>query len=166
MNAESMEGKYRRMASQASTEDKKFIELFEACEVAPDDFDHRSHLRMAYTYLCDHDTQATCNKIRHSLCAFLSHVGIEPSSKYHETMTRAWVLAVRHFMACTPGTNSTSEFIDANPRLLDTEIMATHYSKHALFSDAAHSSFIEPDLAPIPRFEEATISSNQASTSL
>ena len=76
---------------------------------------------------------------------------MEPSSKYHETMTQAWVLAVRHFMDSTLGTSSALEFIDANPKLLDTEIMMTHYSKDVLFSDMARGSFVEPNLVPIPR---------------
>jgi hypothetical protein len=139
------------MAHQAGVEDKKFIQSFEAFEIAPDDFDHRSHIRMAYVYLCEHDTETTCRKVRQALCRFLSHVGIEPSSKYHETLTQAWILAVRHFMVRTPDTDSASEFIDANPELLDTGIMMTHYSKNVLFSDMARSKFVEPNLAPIPR---------------
>jgi hypothetical protein len=49
-------------------------------------------------------------------------------SKYHETITRAWILAVRRFMELTPAADSADTFIDANPRLLDSKIMFTHYS--------------------------------------
>ncbi len=142
------------MAHHASVEDKDFLRRFEAYSLSPDDFDHRSHIRMAYIYLCRHDTQATCRAVRHALRGFLSHIGVEPSSKYHETMTRAWVLAVRHFRALAPATCSASEFIDANPKLLDTGIMQTHYSKELLFSDRARRTFVEPNLEPIPRYDE------------
>ena len=136
--------------NQAASEDKSFIGDFEALAIAPTDFSHRSHIRMAYTYLCEHDTPTTQQRIREGLCRLLSHFGIEPTAKYHETLTQSWVLAVRHFMTRTPGTTSSSEFIDANPQLLDSSLMMTHYSKSALFSDKARRSFIEPDISPIP----------------
>ena len=58
---------------------------------------------------------------------FLSHHDI-PASKYHETLTRAWVLAVDHFMHRSPSRQSADDFIDRNPMLLDSKIMLTHYS--------------------------------------
>ncbi|MEM7434805.1 MAG: hypothetical protein AAF436_06600 [Myxococcota bacterium] len=137
-------------AHSASEQDKSFIEALEAFELAPGDFDHRAHLRMAYAYLCEHDATTTCCKIREALRGLLAHAGIEPSTKYHETMTQAWVLAVRHFMACTPTTKSAAEFLEANPELLDTRIMSTHYSREALFSNVARRSFVPPDRASIP----------------
>lgn len=141
------------MANLATTEDREFVRKLEAFEIEPADFNHRSHIRMAYTYLCDHDTKATCLRVRRVLCGLLSHNDIKPSAKYHETMTKAWALTVRHFMDGTPNTTSADEFIDANPKLLDTEIMKTHYSKELLFSDIARNCFVEPDLAPIPHYD-------------
>jgi len=153
-------GELETMGHQAAAEDKAFIRALEAFEIAVETFTHRSHIQMAYTYLCEHDTQTTSRKVRYALCRFLSYVGVEPSTKYHETMTQAWVLAVRHFMARTSGKSSASEFIDANPELLDTGIIMTHYSKDVLFSDKARSSFVEPNLVPIPRYDEVITSSN------
>ena len=65
-------------------------------------------------------------------------------------MTRAWVLAVRHFMDGSTSTSST-DFIARNQELLDSKIMLTHYSASVLFSPDARVSFVEPDLDPIPR---------------
>ena len=88
----------RMMAHRASTEDLEFVKDFESFGIAAGEFDHGSHVRMAYTYLCENDARTTCTKVRHVLHSFLSHAGIEPSTKYHETLTQAWVFAVRHFM--------------------------------------------------------------------
>ena len=139
------------MPHRATEKDREFVRAFERFEIAPDAFDHRAHNRMAYTYLCEHDIETTSRKIRHALCGFLRHIGVAPESKYHETMTQAWVLTVRHFMDRTEVSNSAFEFIDANPALLDTGILAAHYSKGVLSSDAARNTFVEPDLTPIPR---------------
>jgi hypothetical protein len=53
-------------------------------------------------------------------------------------------------MQRSPAARSADAFIEANPALLDTRIMLTHYSRERLFSDAARREFVEPDLAPIP----------------
>jgi hypothetical protein len=60
-------------------------------------------------------------------------------------------MAVRHFMERTPASASADEFIEANPALLDSKIMLTHYSAELLFSPEARSAFKEPDQDPIPR---------------
>lgn len=92
--------------------------------------------------------------MKSALLAFLKHHGVDPS-KYHETMTRAWIMAVRHFMERTPDADSADAFIDANPRLLDPKIMLTHYSAELLFSDEARDAFAVPDIDPIPTYEDA-----------
>jgi hypothetical protein len=62
------------------------------------------------------------------------------------------VLAVQHFMQRTPSVTSGEAFIDANPTVLDSRIMLTHYSAPLLFSDQARASFVAPDMDPIPTY--------------
>ena len=50
-------------------------------------------MRLAYVYLTEYDTDAAVQKMRDALLKFLEHNSI-PRSKFHETLTRAWVLAV------------------------------------------------------------------------
>lgn len=135
-----------------SEADREFVRRFEACELGPSDFGHRAHLRLAYACLIDQDSSAAVSALRRSLVRFLKHHGIT-ASKYHETMTRAWVLAVHHFMQKTDAAASADEFMEANPQLLDARIMLTHYSADLLFSDRARNEFVEPDLTAIPRHE-------------
>jgi hypothetical protein len=133
-------------------EDRRFRDDFEAGRVAPETFGHRAHLRLAYTYLAGSDVETALAKMRTALLGFLRHHGID-ASKYHETMTQAWILAVRHFMTRSPATPSADAFIDANPAMLDSTIMMTHYSADLLFSEEARARFVEPDLDGIPRHE-------------
>lgn len=84
---------------------------------------------------------------------FLNHLAVD-NSRYHDTITRAWILAVRHFMVLTAPCATADSFIDQNPDMLDTKIMLTHYSAEVLFSDRAREHFVEPDLDPIPRYDE------------
>ena len=134
---------------ELSQEDRSFQSAFEGCTVTPTQFNHEAHLRLAYGYLVEYDVESAVQRMREALLNFLEHNGI-PRSKFHETVTRAWVLAVRHFMNRSTSTSS-ADFIAKNPELLDSKIMLTHYSASVLFSSDARSSFVEPDLDPIPQ---------------
>ncbi len=141
------------MKHELSQVDREFRMAFEAGAYAPADFSHRAHIRLAYVYLVDCDVNLALERMRAALVTFLCRNDI-PASKYHETLTRAWVLAVDHFMHRGSAT-SADDFIDRNPVLLDSKIMLTHYSAGLLFSDAARGEFVEPDLDPIPRHHAA-----------
>ena len=137
------------MKYSLSQEDRRFTQAFQSGALLPAEFDHRAHVRLAYVFLSEHDTETATSCMRDALVAYLKHHGID-ASKYHETLTRAWILAVRHFMERTGDTPSADAFIDANPLLLDSRIMLTHYSAELLFSPQARAGFIEPDLEIIP----------------
>lgn len=140
------------MVHSLAPTDRSFRASVESCELAPSEFDHRAHIRLAYVYLAEHDTQHAYELMRETLHRFLDHHGVE-RSKYHDTLTRAWIMAVRHFMEKTPRADSADAFIDANPTMLDSRIMMTHYSADLLFSDEARDRFVEPDLEPIPQYD-------------
>ena len=133
-----------------SGDDQTFRRDFEACKIPPAEFTHRAHVRLAYVYLTQQDTEGAYESMRNALVSFIRHNGVDPA-KYHDTITRAWIMAVRHFMALTPSSDSSDHFIDQNQRLLDKEIMMTHYSAEVLFSDEARARFVEPNRHPIPK---------------
>jgi len=137
------------MNHQISNVDREFVRKFAACEIAPAEFDHAAHVRLAYVYLCDGSIESAAEKMKQSLLAFLVHFGIS-ASKYHETITRAWIMAVHYFMGKSQGFPSAAAFIGAHPELLDSKIMLTHYSAEVLFSPTARQSFVEPDIQSIP----------------
>ncbi len=134
---------------RVSEEDARFRRAFEALEVAPAEFDHAAHVRLAYVYLCEGGVEAAVEQMKRALLAFIAHVGADPV-KYHATITRAWVMAVDHFMNKSEACGSYAEFVRINPRLLDSRIMLTHYSAELLFSPAARTSFVAPDIQSIP----------------
>ena len=134
-----------------SDTDRQFKTDFESGQVPLDEFDHRAHLRLAYIYVVETGADLAYQRMRGALEAFLRVNNIE-SGKYHDTMTRAWVMAVRHFMEKTAQADSADTFIDQNPMMLDSRIMLSHYSADLLFSDEARAAFVEPDLSPIPQY--------------
>lgn len=138
------------MKHELSPGDREFRAAFEAGALAPADFSHRAHVRLAYVYLAGSNVEQAVARMRAGLVAFLALHGI-PAAKYHETLTRAWLLAVHHFMHRSPEAANADDFIERNPLLLDPKIMLTHYSADRLFSETARARFVEPDLDPMPR---------------
>lgn len=141
------------MKFETSKADIDFKNQVESCELSASDFNHRAHLRLAYIYLAETNPDQSAELMRETLNRFLIHNGVDPS-KYHETITKAWILAVHHFMNKTGNSNSADDFIDKNPEMLDKSIMMTHYSAEVLFSDQARAEFVQPDLDPIPKHGE------------
>lgn len=141
------------MQHTMSPDDRLFLEAFEACTIAPEAFDHPAHVRLAYIYLCKTAVDAAVVHMKDALLEFLAHNGIDPG-KYHETMTRAWVMAVAHFMDESAPCDSAAAFMARNPRLLDSKIMLKHYSAEVLFSPAARREFVLPDVRPIPERQD------------
>lgn len=137
------------MRHQASAEDIQFRAYFEAHRIAPSAFDHGAHVRLAYVYLCEGSIDDASGKMKAAILSFLAFLGAD-SSKYHETMTRAWVMAVDHFMKRSATCTSYSQFASVSPPLLDSKIMLTHYSAETLFSPTARAGFVEPDIQSIP----------------
>lgn len=133
-----------------SHDDARFLQAFEACELTSATFRHREHLRLAYIYLTLHPFETALQTMRSRLQTFLAHLGAPPTA-YHETMTRAWLLAVDHFMHRSGAQGSSEDFLAASPALLDKAVMYTHYTPERLKSSEARTGFLEPDLAPIPR---------------
>lgn len=135
--------------------DLDFKTQMESSEFPASEFNHRAHIRLAYIYLSGNTTDESTEMMRETLNRFLIHHGVDPS-KYHATLTRAWILAVNHLMNKSGDSKSANEFIERNPEMPDTKIMMTHYSAEVLFSDEARTAFVQPDLDPIPRYEERT----------
>ncbi len=104
-------------------------------------------------YLALNDVERAATLMRAALVNFLRHHGIAPT-KYHETLTHSWILAVFHFMHRTTEAASADDFIARTPILLDSRIMLTHYSAERLFSQQARHGFVEPDL---DRFRATTL---------
>jgi hypothetical protein len=66
---------------------------------------------------------------------------------YHETITRVWLALVQERRRVAAGEDSLA-FLAGNA--LPREAPLAYYSRERLFSLAARSMFVEPDLAPLP----------------
>ena len=90
-----------QMNHKISDEDFDFLSRFENCEIEPENFHHREHIRIAYILLTKLSVEKALLKLKDDLLSFLDYIGAD-KSKYHETLTCAWLLAVNHFMHLSP----------------------------------------------------------------
>lgn len=77
--------------------DDDLVVQFESLSLAPADFGHREHVRLAYAMLVDlGDFGEAAVRYRRALRAFAAHVGA--AGKYHETLTWAYLALVHERM--------------------------------------------------------------------
>lgn len=136
------------MNHQLSPDDMRFLQSFESCIIDAQLFHHREHLRLAYILLVQCDLDRVRVRLKDSLIEFLRFNGVD-ESKYHETMTYAWLLTIQHFMQKTTPCSGSKEFLAKNETLLDKDLIFSHYTRELLYSGNAQKSYIEPDLNPI-----------------
>ena len=125
--------------------DETFLARFEAASL--DSFGHRDHLRVAFAYARRGGVEHAVAEARAGLRRFAAAHG-EPG-RYHETLTTAWARVVGHY-ALRAREDDFDAFLAAHPRLLERDLLSAHYSTERLFSDAARTAFVEPDLVALP----------------
>jgi len=127
-------------------DDQEFLDAFEACTLPGKLFNHADHIRLARIYVLRLGSGAG-DAAAIAIRRYADHLGA--STKYHETITRAWMILVHRAVADQPA-ESFPAFAAAHPHLLDKDVLKRYYSKTLLVSDEARHSWIPPDLAPIP----------------
>lgn len=117
---------------------------FETNALVPGEFDHASHVFLAWDCLRRHSVPETMIRIRHGLKTFTAQIGKE--EKYHETVTCAFVsiIAERRF-GCPQ--DDWDCFRESNNDLFDQPktLLARYYRPETLASDLARQVFILPD---------------------
>ena len=119
-----------------------FIMKFESGQVAPEGFDHRAHVHLAWCYLQQYSLLESVARFTAALQAFTRRVGAE--DKYHETITIAFLLLIADRMERG---QSWTEFAQTNGDWIDRgmRVMHRHYSEAALANEGARLHFAMPD---------------------
>ena len=81
-----------------------------------------------------------------------------PTSGYNATTTQAFmriIHAVMHAYAAAIPVGSADAFCEAHPQLLQKQILRLFYSPEQRMRPDAKTSFVEPDLAPLPEVRRA-----------
>jgi hypothetical protein len=135
-------------ATQPAGDDDSFLSRFELCTLPESDWTHLAHVRVAWLYLTHQSSDEALRRICDGILSYNTEVLHRPE-KYSETITVAFTHIVLGRMRTTESWGSFATRIDD---LLDpkTPILLNHYSKERLFSDAARTQFVEPDVTELP----------------
>jgi hypothetical protein len=133
--------------------DAEIIRRFEDGEVAPSEFHHQDHVRLAFAYLCEYPALQALEKFSSALKNFAAAHG--KTRLYHETITYAYLFLIRERIARTGAKGKDWEgFSRMNPDLLiwKNGILARYYDPATLDSELARNVFLFPDrLSANPR---------------
>jgi hypothetical protein len=138
-------------------DDATFLERFELCQFAPDDWGHRDHIKVAYLYLRRMPPEAAVSRMREGLKALQAAFQVPDALDrgYHETMTQVWMRLVEFALRQFGATASADEFYESHPELWQSKVLRFFYSADRLLSAQAKAAFIEPDILPLPVARES-----------
>jgi len=125
--------------------DEEFLQRFEAAELA--DFRHVDHVRAAWAYVERDGPDRALTSMLEGIQRFANAKG--QTSKFHYTLTRAWVALIVDARARYPGARTAPALMAACPLLMDAHAIERFYSAATLGSDRARASWIEPDRSPV-----------------
>jgi hypothetical protein len=128
--------------------DRDFREAFESFNIPNEMFHHREHIRLAWIYSRHFPEEQALSRMVQGIQAFAKHHGA--ASKYHHTITVAWMRLVSDAARPAPSAPDFNTFAAAHPHLFNPRLLKDYYSAARLQSDAARHVWIEPDLRSLP----------------
>jgi hypothetical protein len=125
-----------------------FDELFDDVMSRSVRFGHRQHIELTWLAVRQHGRAAAIELISDGIQRTARYAGAP--QKYHVTISRAWVELVAYHVS-DPATPATFDvFAERYPALLDKRLLGGHYRSTTLASPTARSSWVAPDLKPLP----------------
>jgi hypothetical protein len=128
--------------------DDEFLQALADCTIGNHEFRHRDHLRLAWLQVRRLGPDEASGAVSASIRRFAAAHGA--TGKYHDTMTRFWVLVVAHLSASRPDIHDFDGFLAAFPMLLDKNLPFRHWQRETMLSPEAREDWVEPDILPMP----------------
>ncbi len=135
--------------------DDDLLAAFESCDLPKSHIDHRVHVRIAFLYLRRLGYDDAVDALRTGFKKTLAALGVPdtPTSGYNETTTVAFariIHAVMQVHDTSPPAPTSDDFCDRHPEVMTAQILRLYYSPARRADVAAKTTFVEPDLAPLP----------------
>jgi hypothetical protein len=106
-------------------------------------FGHREHLHMTWSYLRRGEPDRVFPFLRHVAA---SHGGADT---LNVTLTRFWVGLTAHAIEAGEA-HDFDQLLQRMPQLLDKSLPFRHWSRERIFASDARVAWVDPDLAPLP----------------
>jgi hypothetical protein len=141
--------------TQPDHDASNLVASLESLTLPFDQWTHRAHVKVAYTYLRRHSFQEALGKLAATIQAYNAHhhVPDSPTSGYNQTTTHAFLHLIAATIAAynqTHPTTTADHFCDTHPQLMTRHALRLFYSPQQRMHPLAKTRFIPPDLAPLP----------------
>lgn len=136
--------------------DEELLPRFEDTSLPYEEWTHRAHVRVAFLYLRDRSFEEAVESMRAGIRRFNAAKDVPegPASGYNETTTVAFLQLVEATLSAygelLPDRDSET-FCDHHPQLMTKHVLRLFYSPEQRMHPDAKSTFVEPDLAPLPK---------------
>ncbi len=124
------------------TDYRAVLTALDAGSLAPQDFDHRAHIAVAFEALREDDFFTASKRIADGLKRLTIAAGVP--EKFHATITQAYMSAIAEAMHATPAEDAEA-FLAQNADLLEGTFLKERYSATCLSSDLARKVALLPD---------------------
>src|SRR6516225_3893136 len=114
--------------------DDEFLRAFADGTIGNHEFHHRDHLRLAWLQVRRLGPAGAAEAVTQGIRHFADAHGAV--GKYHDTMTRFWVLVVAHMSRSRPSIDGFDEFLASFPMLLDKDLPFRHWQRATMLSSA------------------------------
>ena len=133
-------------------DDDAFLARFEALSIPLEEWNHRAHLRVAWTYLRRLGLLLAIERMRAGIPKFNAAKGIVDALDrgYHDTLTVAWLRIVDAMMKAHGPEADATTFLDKHTQMHSKVLLRLYYTRDRIMTAEAKSRFVEPDLAPLP----------------
>jgi hypothetical protein len=126
---------------------------FEQRTIPASEWTHRAHLLMGLWYATRLPAAEALDAMREGILRLNAAHGVvtTPARGYHETITRAYMRIIGHFVTVQGGVGDSSA---RAARLLarhgEKDHLLRYYTRERLMSSEARFGWVEPDLQPLP----------------
>ena len=147
------EGDNASQPAETVLDDGELLTRFERAELEPEQWIHRTHVRIGYLYLRAHPFADAFDRMRAGVKALnRAHGRLDmPLSGYHETMTGAWLRLIDATIRHQGSGADSNDFCDSQPQLLSKKALRLFYSASRIMAPEAKVTFVEPDLTAFPK---------------
>lgn len=135
---------------------EEIVEKFFAREIPINEWTHEAHLRVALWHLLRFNPEESLIRLRNEIKEFNGSIGVSntATSGYHETITYFYVSMIVDFLSQQDNTRSIDELAETMLAAIGgKDIFLDFYSKERFFSSEGRNTILEPDIRPLPTFQ-------------
>ena len=125
-----------------SRSDSEFLDQFEDCSLAFEQWTHKAHLRVAFAIVKKYGIENAFRKLSECIQKYNAKHAEKIKRGYHVTITRWWTEEIVKRQSCF--FSDFEEFALQHPVLLDFSYIFGDYARDELFCDEARLSWKSP----------------------